>query len=618
MALRGSFSGSVYNGHYRLRVEWSATQDIANNTSTITANMYIDTDYSLYIWTRSNNTTTIDGSSQTYSSPAIQTDTSSSTHVGTVSKTVSHNADGTKSLSISSVFQLNATISDIYYATISASANITLDTIPRQANLTSAPNFNDEENPTIGYSNSAGNSVSSLQACISLTGSTDDIAYRDVSKTGTSYTFNLTTAERNVLRNSCTTSNSRTVIFFLRTVIGGNTFYSTLNKTLTIINGNPTFTTSNVSYADTNSTTTAVTQNNQQLVQNLSNLLVTLTGATAKKGASITRYEATINNVTKTRTSAGTIDFGVINSGSNLTLTVKVIDSRGNSTTVSKTVQFLAWTLPTAIISLKRKNNYENETYLQVNSTYSSVNSKNSITIQYQYKKTTETNYSSLTTISNNTRVTISKDKEYAWDFKIKITDRFGNTTYNTILSKGKFILFVDTKKLSVGVNCFPTNNESLEVNGQQIGAIDFNQIYPVGSIFLSVNSTSPATLFGGTWTQISNRFLYCTTSGATNTGGASSVTYTPAGTVGGHTLTLSEIPAHNHKVTNSTTSYGAGSQSAWRCLSWSGTSHDYWQDVYSENAGGGGSHNHGFTGTQATISTMPPYMKVYAWYRTA
>ena len=205
------------------------------------------------------------------------------------------------------------------------------------------------------------------------------------------------------------------------------------------------------------------------MVQSLSKLLVTITSATAKKGASITKYDATINNVTKSITSAGNIDFGTINSSSNLTLSVKVTDSRGNTTTATKTVTFLAWSLPTAVISLKRKNNYENETYLKVNASYSSVNSKNTLTIKYQFKKTTDSSYSSLTTINNNTQITISKDKNYAWDFKIVLTDAFGTTTYNLTLAKGKFILFVDTKKLSVGVNCFPSNSESLEVNGCQV-----------------------------------------------------------------------------------------------------------------------------------------------------
>ena len=67
----------------------------------------------------------------------------------------------------------------------------------------------------------------------------------------------------------------------------------------------------------------------------------------------------------------------------------------------------------------------------------------------------------------------MSKDKNYAWNYQIVIKDKFGTTTYNLTLAKGKFILFVDTKKLSVGVNCFPTNSESLEVNGVEVLGYD-------------------------------------------------------------------------------------------------------------------------------------------------
>ena len=466
-----SVQTSSYDGRYLKLTVVEESYSIANNTSTVRWTLesiggsvnY----YSIYNWGVWVNGQTIYGTQTTaWNSYNFPAKTGSTT--GTI--TITHNADGTAG---NVGFQLNGSVYN--NQSKSYTGSISLTRIPRQANLTSAPDFNDEANPTINYSNPAGNSVSSLDACISLTGSRDDVGYRAVSKTGSSYTFNLTEAERNVLRGACPNSNSLSVKFYLRTVISGNTYYSTLTKTMTIVNGNPTFSSSNISYVDSNSTTVAVTQNNQKLVQNLSNLLATITSATAKKSASISRYEATINGVTRTINSAGNIDFGVINSANNLTLSVKVVDSRGNTTTASKTVTFLAWSLPTAIISLKRKNNYEDESYLTVNASYSSVDSKNSITINYQYKKTTDSSYTSPTAINNNQQVTLSLSKDYAWDFKIIITDRFGNTTYNTILAKGKFILFVDTKKLSVGVNCFPTRTESLELNGSQV--LEYDEI---------------------------------------------------------------------------------------------------------------------------------------------
>jgi hypothetical protein len=74
---------------------------------------------------------------------------------------------------------------------------------------------------------------------------------------------------------------------------------------------------------------------------------------------------------------------------------------------------------------------------------------------------------------------------------------------------------------------------------------LDVDLIYPVGSIYLSVNSTSPATLFGGTWTQLIGSFLYMSTSSLT-TGGASSHAHSTNAT----TLAINQMPSHNHAGT--------------------------------------------------------------------
>ena len=236
--------------------------------------------------------------------------------------------------------------------------------------------------------------------------------------------------------------------------------------------------------------------------------------------------------------------------------------------------------------------------------------------------------------------------------------------------------------------------------------------IYPVGAIYISVNSTSPATLFGGTWEALRDRFLIgAGNSYAVNgTGGQTSVSYTPAGSnsggsVGNTTLTTNQIPSHNHTFTGSSAT--SGNQSAGHTHTYtdyyatttgncaltvaqlashnhptqgwtgcangddkhcsgryrlpndavvsgdssivknngSGNNHNHSGANTSTsrtsngisanhthtltakgsigNSGGGGAHNHGFTnpsfsGTKATIATMPPYLAVYMWKRTA
>ena len=143
--------------------------------------------------------------------------------------------------------------------------------------------------------------------------------------------------------------------------------------------------------------------------------------------------------------------------------------------------------------------------------------------------------------------------------------------------------------------------------------------VYPIGSIYISINSTSPETLFGGSWTQITNKFLYCTTTSNT-TGGANSVEYTPSGTVGGHTLTVDQIPSHTHTVTTAR-QYGSGTATDGtpQKIGRTQPNADGLTYTFETNARGGGkSHNHGFTGNKATINTMPSYYTVYAWRRTA
>lgn len=492
-----SVQTSSYGGRYLKLSVWEESTNIANNTSTVKwklesiggeVNYYTIYKWGVWVYGQEKyGTQTTNWDS--YNFPAAK-----GSREGTV--TVTHNNDGTAS---DVGFTLKGSV--YYNRDNTYNGSCSLSTIPRQANITSAPNFNDEQNPTINYNNSAGNSVSSLQACISLTGATDDIAYRDISKTGTSYTFNLTTAERNVLRNACTTSNSRNVIFFIRTVIGGNTFYSTVTKTLTITNANPTFNASDITYQDTNSNIVAITQNNQHIVRNNSNLEVTFASATALKGASITKYEITFNGATQQKTSASTINYGTVNLSSNASVSIKVTDSRGNTTTRSKTITILDWVLPSAVIYHKRTNNYEDETKIKAKCTISSVNNKNAIQeLKFRYKKTINSTWSSYTNLTDDTLYTLSIDKNYAWDFQIVVKDKFGTTTYNFIVAKGVAILYIDTLNQSVGINCFPEQAETLAINGY-----DFKKLYPVGYILMTTTNVNPSTYIYGTWSLLAS-----------------------------------------------------------------------------------------------------------------
>ena len=142
MSLSGSFVGAASSSSpgkfYRLRVDWSATQDVANNTSTINCNFYLEQDssWSIAIGGRSNSCT-IDGTTTGWTSPTVENGGGTTTHIGSCSRTVSHNSDGTKSLSISATYNTAPlTIANTAINSITASANVTLDTIARASTPT--------------------------------------------------------------------------------------------------------------------------------------------------------------------------------------------------------------------------------------------------------------------------------------------------------------------------------------------------------------------------------------------------------------------------------------------------------------------------------------------------
>lgn len=276
---------------------------------------------------------------------------------------------------------------------------------------------------------------------------------------------------------------------------------STCSFTAKVTNSNPTFTSSQLSYLDSNASIVAITGNNQHIVRNKSNLKVTFTDATAKNSASISKYEITFNGNTTNKTAGSTIDYGIVNSSKNLTVSVKAIDTRGNSTTISKTITILDWVLPSAVIKATRVNNYEDETNLKVSVTISSVNNKNGInSIKYHYKKVGASSYSEYVSLKNNEETTVVLDKLFAWDFQVVITDKFGSTTYNFVIAKGTPIMFIDTILQAIGINCFPT-----EENGLSVSGFSFFDLFPVGAVRMTTNDVNPSKYFKGTWTLLAS-----------------------------------------------------------------------------------------------------------------
>lgn len=194
------------------------------------------------------------------------------------------------------------------------------------------------------------------------------------------------------------------------------------------------------------------------------------------------------------------------------------------------------------------------------------------------------------------------------------------NAILDFILPKG-----ADGKGSVVTVNGKePDANGNVEVSTVDVSSI-VNIIYPVGSLYWSKNPTNPATLFGGTWTQIKDKFIL-----------AAGNTYAVGATGGSATvaLTTEQMPAHSHtrgtmNVTGSfyanqnehyTTNNGSGAfkRTKQNSDSKGSTGHDMAFSKYDFTASNSWSGSTSSVGSGSAHNNMPPYVTYYCWERTA
>lgn len=337
MATSGTVkTNTKYGSYFWVKWEISGSQDIAGNKTTISWSCGLHPEEQYYTNAIKMGAVVINGqtvySGGTYSDITDYKDRTFAS--GTLD--ISHNNDGSKTFTVSA-------FSGWLYGNgdYTASAeNFALPAIPRAAAITSAPNFTDVDNPAIVYANPAGSAVSALDVCISLTGSASDIAYRAVSTSGGSYTFQLTDAERAVLRNN--TTLTRKVVFLLRTKIGSTYYYDTAERTFTVTNNAATRPSEAIAVAPVSALSAPF---NALYIQGRTQAKITHT-ASGKFGATIKQYSASVEGKAY---SGKTVTSDALQTPGVLTITGTATDSRGFSTTAAKTVTVLAYNTPSVV-----------------------------------------------------------------------------------------------------------------------------------------------------------------------------------------------------------------------------------------------------------------------------
>lgn len=323
--------------------------------------------------------------------------------------------------------------------------------------------------------------------------------------------------------------------------------------------------------------------------------------ASGVAGSTITSYNSNVNNQSFTTQEFTTSEIAV---SGELVVTSSVIDSRGRKATDSKTINVYDYWTPTISSYLIQRCNAdgslnEEGTYGKIKVTYSiaPIENKNTKTLIVKYGDVTKT--FELTEYSgvfepNELFEDLATNSSHI--FEIYICDYFHNEdikfTFTMTPSYCTISKLAGGKGISIGR---VATEEGLAIHMPILktdSLLDF--LYPIGSIYLSVNEADPSELFGGTWEQIKDTFLL-----------ASGDTY-EAGATGGEaevTLTIDEMPKHGH-------------------------SHGFDQVAYNKQAGTNGlatlNNSGGYVtggiihpnGGDKPHNNMPPYLAVYMWKR--
>lgn len=684
MALSGTLS-ATYRG-WTYRIEWSAVQSVADNTSEVTCvhKLVSASSYALYIGSRTNSCT-VGGVKKDFTSAAISTGGGSTITLGTTKHLLEHNSDGSKSASVSGSFNIQATLDGVYKSSIQVSGTITLDDIPR-ASQPSLVTWPETTNDVGDFGETFSIHMNRNDASFTHT-----VRYEYGTRTGT------------IATNVATGTTWAVPLAWMNDIpaavkASGRIYVDTYNGSKLIGTKYTGFTvtvpasvkpTCSIQVLDA----TGAQSKYGGLVKGYSRLQVKTTGTPAY-GSPIAAYSVTANGQ---RYTGATITTSALTNAGSVSVSATVTDQRGRtSAAATATFNVLDYAKPAVTALAVHRCNADGTEDAQgefVKVTFSArittLNSKNGASYILRYKKNKETTYTEVdlteldkTYIVTNKSYIFAADSGSSYNIEVEAADDLGSairaTTASTAFtlmhwgSDGESLGFLKLAErpgaVDVGGNVHlnghaiygshgmldtRSTNESpawymenhatgsvwefkeLTVVGFTSPASKFGPMetiipwkdssgglprqviyegrtrwtriatsadvwgawqsdaliaYPVGSIYIAYNHTNPGTLFGGTWERLENAFLWAAAANGTigQTGGERE-----------HTLTVNELPAHNHGGTY--TNAGAARTHAW--LASNGSSMGY--DTVS--AGGGAAHNN-----------MPPYIQVSIWRRTA
>lgn len=599
MALSGAFTGTTGNQYIFPTIKWSAVQSQDGNYSDVTATLYYSRSNSGYTTSGTwSGGITIDGQ-WTAGSRHIEVSYQSGTLAMSATVRVYHDADGSRSVTISAAGYISGTT----LSSTDISQKVTLDQIARASVPTTNKSSIAMGEEIIIYTNRK-NTAFCHTARYTFAGQAGDIADFDAETAWNWYSL----VPKKSLANRIPNAASGTCTVYIKTWSDGNLTQQigeeqSVSFTLTVpADAKPTVSSGWAAAAADNSGGKASALSG--FISGFSRAQIAFASdkISTKYGASIAGYRIACGGVSAESAPYKT---GVL-TGTSAQIICRVTDSRGMYAEETLTVNLYSYAAPTLTgVQIYRSDDamLPADTGLHIAGVatvkHSDCGGENTYTLKGYWRAVGGSWSAGLAMASGKAAlITGSVDvlTTASYEAKIEITDKLGNTaSFSAVIPTADVAFHLRPGGKGAAFGKY-SEKEALEVawpaelqKGVTVGGkAIWELIYPVGAIYLSTTTTDPGTLFGGTWERIKDRFLL-----------AAGDTYA-AGKTGGE----SEVALSRFQLPGAVWASGNGENAI--VTSTSGAAGEGY-GMYTQADDWGQAHNN-----------MPPYLAVYTWKRTA
>lgn len=523
---------------------------------------------------------------------------------GTV--TISHDADGSKTISVSASFSGS---NPGYYAPItgSCSGTVKLTTIPRASSISiDSPSI--ECGNTININGSSASKNFTHKVYATWNGKTSELTTISGTLTPT-FSYTIPTAWEKDLPNLTSGIATFTLETFSgSTSVGSKSVNATIKVRSSVV---PSI--DSIKITDANSVCAGI----GQIVQSQSRLKFAITYS-GEQGSTVTSVSTKFEGQTYNNSSFTT---SIVQGSGSISYTTTIYDSRGRSSQISGKVTVSAYSPPKLMnVTAKRANS--SYTVDEASGTYAllhfkvgftSLTGKNVTSFYIQYRASGASSWTKINSWDNNYTLEqnykagnlfTSATNSYEVAFGVK--DKFMNDYSWQIFTVAPAYSLINFGKDGRSLTFFGQDGnqkDTLTVLGDIVAPMFLNKIFPVGAVYITYDKKNPGTFLGGTWEQFGQgRTLV---GEGTGNDGSTSMSFTANKTYGEykHQLTINELPNHNHEAYSTVMFRKNGDGNVQ-----SASNNSYWQ--------GGQKDNTTWVGGNAKHNNISPCITVFIWKR--